>query len=84
MHNALEPSDFMPLPDAFKALADMGLSNKRSHLYSLVREGIIPTERFAHAYGVRRDDLPEIAATVTAIGDRRKRTRTSSTIAANA
>lgn len=84
MHNALEIPDFMPLPDAFAALAEMGVNNKRSHLYSLVREGVISTERFAHAYGVRRSDLPEIAATVSAVGDRRKRVRTSSAIVANA
>lgn len=84
MHNALEIPDFIPLPDALRALSDMGVKKKRSQLYSLVREGVIPTARFGAACAVRRSDLPEIAATVNAIGDRRKRTRTSSTIAANA
>ncbi|NIE81065.1 MULTISPECIES: hypothetical protein [unclassified Asaia] len=84
MSTALETTDFLPLADALRVLADMGVKNSRSHLYSLAREGVIPTIRLGFACGVRRDDLPEIAATVNAIGDRRKRTRTSSTIAANA
>lgn len=84
MHNALEVPDFIPLSDALRALADMGVKNKKSNLYGLVREGVIPTYRLGSFSAVRRSDLPEIAATVNAIGNRRKRIRTSSAIVANA
>jgi len=84
MHNVLEIPEFIPLPDALRVLSDMGVKKKRSSLYGLVRDGTIPSARFGISHAIRRSDLPGIAASMIAMGDRRKRAHTSSAILANA